>query len=211
MEGETVYGAFTALAESGLPGPFGSVTPLDSTSTIGFSMTPAGGSTPVFTASNVDTPSGTAVPAQTPGSYQATWTLSGPNGDTRVVTTRFIEEPANQGPKGDPGPQGPKGDPGPPGPKPHIRCKLVSKKHHHRSIKCKVTYHKNGRAKDHVALRVQRGSRIMALGQAALHRGSASLTMRMIRTRARGAWSVTVVLQRARGAATTTTSRIRMG
>ena len=93
MEGETVYGAFTALAEAS-----------DGVSPIGVTITNGNG-TVVFSSDNIDTTNGASVPALTPGNYTATWTVSDPNGDTRTVTTRFIE----QAPIGAQGPQGPQG------------------------------------------------------------------------------------------------------
>ncbi len=99
MQGETLYGGFTAIAESGLPGPNNTVMPTDASSRIAVSIARAGGGPPVFTRGNVDTVSGVAVPALAPGSYHATWTLSDANGDTRIVSTRFVEQPAPRGSK----------------------------------------------------------------------------------------------------------------
>jgi hypothetical protein len=92
IEGETMIGAFTALAESGLPGPNNTVIATDSTSKVGLAIARMSGGGPVFTAANVDTVSGTPVPALSPGTYRATWTLTDANGDTRTVTTRFLEQ-----------------------------------------------------------------------------------------------------------------------
>ncbi len=100
IEGETVYGGFRAIAESGLPGPNNKVLPTDSSSHIAVSIARIAGGAPVFTRRNVDTGEGVAVPALAPGSYRVTWTLSDANGDTRTITTRFVEQPAAQGPNG---------------------------------------------------------------------------------------------------------------
>ena len=67
MEGETTYGAFTALAEAS-----------DGVAPIAVSVAPAGGGAPVFTATNVDTSGGASVGALAPGTYRATWTASNP-------------------------------------------------------------------------------------------------------------------------------------
>ncbi len=100
MNGEIVYGNIVALAESGLPGPDNSVTPTDSTSRVAVSIAPAAGGAPVFTNSNVDTANGATVTGLKTGSYRATWTLTDANGDTRTVSSRFIEQAkAAKGPK----------------------------------------------------------------------------------------------------------------
>jgi hypothetical protein len=90
-QAETVYGAFTALAQSGLPGPNNSIVSTDKTSRIALRITRARGGRAVFHAANVDTARGVSVKALRPGPYQAIWTLSDANGDTRTVTTRFVE------------------------------------------------------------------------------------------------------------------------
>jgi hypothetical protein len=46
----------------------------------------------VFHASNVDTTAGVPVPALAPGAYVATWVLHDAAGDTRTVTTRFVDQ-----------------------------------------------------------------------------------------------------------------------
>ena len=55
-------------------------------------ITRAGSLRPVFHAANVDTASGVAVSALAPGPYLANWVLRDANGDTRTVTTRFVDE-----------------------------------------------------------------------------------------------------------------------
>lgn len=46
----------------------------------------------VFHARNVDSGRGVAVPALAPGAYVARWMLHDAAGDTRIVTTRFVDE-----------------------------------------------------------------------------------------------------------------------
>jgi hypothetical protein len=46
----------------------------------------------VFRAADVDTPRGVNVPALAPGPYVATWVLRDAAGDTRTLTTRFVDE-----------------------------------------------------------------------------------------------------------------------
>ncbi len=133
MEAETVYGTFTALAEAG-----------EGTPHIELSISKSGGGGPVFSSSNVDTATGVQVSGLEPNTYTATWTLSNANGDTRTVTTRFIEQPALQGAQGSQGAQGQQGvqgatgatgaagatgPQGPAAPKPTVSCKLTGKKH----------------------------------------------------------------------------------
>jgi hypothetical protein len=207
MQGETVYGAFTAVAESGLPGPNNSVTPTDSTSKIAVSITPAAGGSPVFTSSNVDTANGVPVKALSPGPYKATWKLTDANRDTRTVTTRFIEQPAVQGAQGPPGPPGPRGRRGPPGPKPKVRCKLV---HHGKRIRCTVTFPKHHSTRGRLTMRIARGGHVAALGRGRVNHGRATVTMREIRRLRRGAWTITLVLSQPHKAASTTKMKLRV-
>jgi hypothetical protein len=202
IEGETVYGTFTALAEA-----------TDGSSPIGLSIAPASGGAAVFTSSNVATASGVAVTGLAPGTYKATWTVTNANGDTRVVTTRFVEQAANTGPAGPPGPPGAKGPTGPAGPvgptgprgargprgprglTPRISCKLVK---HHR-IRCKVTFKKSRKAADvsgMVRMRVSRGSSVIALGHGRARNGQATITLRELHAYGTGSATITIVYRR---------------
>ena len=196
LQGETVYGSFTALAESGLPGPHNSIIPTDGTSQIALSIAPAGGGSPVFTAGNVDTASGISVRALKPGTYKATWTLSDANGDTRTVTTRFIEQSGTRGPRG------PRGAPGP---KPKVSCQL-----RHNKINCKVTYPKSRKIKGKLQVMISRGKHVAALGHARVSRGVAHVTLREVRRIPRGSWTMTLVLTQPRKAPSTATARVRL-
>jgi hypothetical protein len=215
MQGEIVYGGFTAVAESGLPGPNSSTTSADSTSTVALSIAPTGDATPVFTSVNVDTPNGVAVSALPPGTYKATWTLTDANGDTRTVTTRFVEQSSLQGPQGPggptgpagptgkTGPQGPQGNPGPrgpAGPTPIVTCKLLR----HKVIKCKVTFPKAKRTRGTLRVRIARGARVAALGNGKVSHGAATITLLERRRLTRGSWTITLVLaQPGKGTSTT--------
>jgi hypothetical protein len=202
MQGENVYGNFVALADSGLPSGDGGITPTDSTSRVALSIAPAGGGAPVFTSSNVDTATGVPVGALSPGSYKATWTLSDANGDARTVTTRFIENAANQGP---PGPPGPRGRRGRRGPKPKVKCKLIK---HGKKIKCKVTFPKKKHATNgRLLVRIARNGHIAALGHGRVHHGTATITLRKLGQLKRGAWTITLVLSQSHYA----TSTVKMG
>jgi hypothetical protein len=217
LQGETMSGAFIALAESGLPGPNNTITPTDSTSTIALRIAPMSGGAPVFTAANVDTVSGASVPVLSPGTYKATWTLTDANGDTRTVTTRFIEQAAAQGAPGTQGPQGPQGPPGPKGatgprgprgpagPRPKVSCTLK-----HGKIKCKVTFPKAKRTKGTLRMSISRGKHLAALGHGRVDHGRATITMRERRRVTRGPWTVTIVLARAHNTPATSVVRLAM-
>lgn len=91
VQDETLYGAFVASAQSGLPGPHGSV--VAGGVPVALTITRAGSSRPaVFEARDVDTPAGVNVPSLSPGAYVATWVLRDAAGDTRTVRTRFTDE-----------------------------------------------------------------------------------------------------------------------
>jgi hypothetical protein len=90
IQDETLYGSFVASAQSGLPGPHGSVSA--GGVPIALRITPAGSRHRVFHAANVDTARGVDVPALAPGAYVATWVLHDAAGDTRTLTTRFVDE-----------------------------------------------------------------------------------------------------------------------
>jgi len=91
IQDETLYGAFVASAQSGLPGAHGSVSA--GGVPIGLTIDPAGSPhDAVFRARNVDTGAGVPVSSLQPGAYVATWVLRDAAGDTRTVTTRFTDE-----------------------------------------------------------------------------------------------------------------------
>lgn len=191
MEAETVYGTFTALAEAN-----------EGTPPIALSIAKSEGGPPLFTASNVDTAAGTQVSGLEPATYTATWTISNANGDTRTVTTRFIEQPALQGAQGSQGNAGQQGNSGaqgatgvqgpqgPAGPKPTVSCKLTGKKHH--KIQCTVKFPTTTHGA--VQISVSRGAHLTAVGHGQLSRGATTITMRELRRLKAGAWTLTLVL-----------------
>jgi hypothetical protein len=87
LDDATLYGGFILLAQSGLPGPHGSIAHVRAT--IAVTITRAGRT--VFRAANVERPGGVLVHRLPRGVYGATWVLSDANGDTRTVRTRFVE------------------------------------------------------------------------------------------------------------------------
>lgn len=89
IQDETLYGSFVASAQSGLPGPHGSIAA--GGVPISLTITPAGSGRVAFRAANVDTSRGVAVSGLAPGAYTAHWVLRDRNGDTRTLTTRFGE------------------------------------------------------------------------------------------------------------------------
>jgi hypothetical protein len=197
MDGESVHGEFIAVAESsGGPLP------------ISVSIAPSSGGSPVFTAANADTAAGVEVPALSPGSYTATWTVSDPNGDTRTQTTQFTDGPGLQGPAGAhgatgaAGPQGPQGlqgtqgatgPQGPPSPIPSVSCRLTSQ--HPRQISCQVSFPATARDRaGSLLISITRGNRVAALGRARLRHGSAIVTMHELARMGAGRWTVTLVL-----------------
>ena len=90
LQDETLYGAFIASAQSGLPGPHGSVVARGVP--VALTITRAASRREVFHSSNVDTPRGVRVRALPPAAYVAKWVLHDAAGDTRTLTTRFVDE-----------------------------------------------------------------------------------------------------------------------
>jgi hypothetical protein len=86
----TLYGRFVASAQSGMAGLHGSIGATGVP--VSLTITPAGSRRRVFFAADVDTATGVAVGGLAPGGYVATWVLRDANGDTRTVTTRFVDE-----------------------------------------------------------------------------------------------------------------------
>jgi len=86
--GENVFGAFTARARAGFPGPNNTIIP--NHARIALQIRRSGKT--VFSAPNVDTKGGVKVSGLQRGTYTAIWTLIDANGDTRTVVTHFIEQ-----------------------------------------------------------------------------------------------------------------------
>ena len=88
LNDENVFGAFTARARAGFPGPDNTITPNDAR--IALRITRSGKT--VFSAPNADTKNGVHVSGLRRGTYTAIWTLIDANGDTRTAVTQFIEQ-----------------------------------------------------------------------------------------------------------------------
>jgi len=95
IDGETLYGRFTARAQASFLGPSDSVIP--SPYPVFLAITPANGTKPVVTLNDVNTASGKPVRGLKPGTYDATWIWHDFNGDSRTIVTSFVEEPATTG------------------------------------------------------------------------------------------------------------------
>jgi hypothetical protein len=93
VDGETLYGRFTARAQAGFLGPNNEVIP--SGYPIALTVFPAKGAKPTLRVKDVNTQSGTPVKSLKPGTYEAFWTWHDANGDARTIATSFVEEPAN--------------------------------------------------------------------------------------------------------------------
>jgi hypothetical protein len=89
-DGETLFGAFIALARTGVPGPHASVTP--ATTRVSLTIVGSTGGRPVFRARNVGTARGVPVGPLPTGAYLARWVLTDANGDTRTIRTHFVQE-----------------------------------------------------------------------------------------------------------------------
>ena len=85
----TLYGSFFASAQSGLPGPHGTV--VAGGVPVSLTIRAAGSHRSLFHSADVDTSHGVAVRALPTGAYVATWVLHDAAGDTRTVTTHFYE------------------------------------------------------------------------------------------------------------------------
>jgi hypothetical protein len=93
IDGETIYGRFTARAQASFLGADGVVIP--SAYPVSLTITHAGRTRPAIRLRNVNTASGTPIKRLKPGTYDATWTWRDSNGDAHTIATTFVEEPAN--------------------------------------------------------------------------------------------------------------------
>jgi hypothetical protein len=175
MEGETMYGRFTALAESAFALSGGEALPSDAFTRIALKISTPRGAT-VLKIRNVDTARGAPVPALRPGNYIATWTLTDVNRDTRVIETRFIEQRGRVGP----------------GPRAKVACSVVAGP----SIRCSVSFPGGHQIHGTLRIRLTRGGSVVALGHGRVRRGRATVTMRELRPAGAGSWVATLVLSR---------------
>jgi hypothetical protein len=92
IDGETVYGRFTARAQASFIGPHDVVIP--SGYPIALTITAANATKPAIELGDVNTASGRPITRLKPGTYDAIWTWHDFNGDARTIVTSFVEEPA---------------------------------------------------------------------------------------------------------------------
>jgi hypothetical protein len=187
IEGETMYGRFTALAESGLGQPGNTIIPTDGLTRVSLRIATAARDRTAFTAQNVDTVNGVSVPALRPGAYTATWTLTDLNADIRLVQTRFIEQLGRVGP----------------GPRIRVSCQRGGA-----GITCRVSFPRSRGLRGSLRIRLSRGAAVVGLGHARVRRGSAKVRLRILRLPSRGAWRATVVLSRAHLLPVTSRARV---
>jgi hypothetical protein len=174
IDGETVYGAFRALADSGLVLPDNSVIPTDQFTRISLRIITASGGATAFQARNVDTAQGVAVPALAPGNYFGIWQLTDANGDRRLVVTRLIARVGRTGPA----------------PQTNVSCKHVGSGR----IRCSVTFPRNHKLHGKLKLRLARGGTVVALGHGTVRRGRVTVSMRVLKAVSAGSWKLTFVL-----------------
>ncbi len=93
IDGEIVYGRFTARAQATFLGPHDGIIP--SGYPISLTITPANRAKPAIRLTDVNTASGTPITRLKPGTYDAIWTWYDFNGDSLTTSTSFIDEPAN--------------------------------------------------------------------------------------------------------------------
>jgi hypothetical protein len=173
MQGETMYGHFTALAESGLTLSDNEIIPTDVATKIALTIFTERGKQ-VLTITNVDTRRGVPVPALVPGNYQAVWKLTDANGDNRFLVTRFIEQRGRIG--GGPGAR--------------VKCAFISGGR----IRCGVGFAGYQQISGSVRLSLLRGGVLVGLGHGGVIRGRATITMARLLTPSAGAWHATLVL-----------------
>jgi hypothetical protein len=93
IDGETLYGRFTARAQAAFLGPNGVAIP--SGFPISLIIVRPKSRRPVMTLFDVNTASGTPIKKLKPGTYLAIWVWHDFNGDAHAIATSFVEEPAD--------------------------------------------------------------------------------------------------------------------
>jgi hypothetical protein len=177
IEGETMYGRFTALVETGLAAPGNMSIPTDLSTRVALRIVTVSGGRSVFTARNADTPRGVSVPALKPGSYDAIWTLIDANGDRRLEATRFIEALGRTQLA----------------PKAAVSCAYTSARHDH--VRCRLAFRARG-INGMVHLRLGRHGVLVGLGHARVRHSRATVTLKVLRQVSAGPWRLTIVLAR---------------
>jgi hypothetical protein len=91
IDGETIYGRFTARAQASFVGPDNEDIP--SGYPVALTIVRAKASKPAVEVGDVNTASGTPIKSLKPGTYYAIWTWHDFNGDSHTIVTSFVEEP----------------------------------------------------------------------------------------------------------------------
>jgi hypothetical protein len=91
LDGETVYGRFTARAQANFDGPDNELIP--SAYPVALTIVAANGK-PAAEVADVNTLKGTPITKLKPGAYHAVWIWHDFNGDVHTIVTSFVEEPA---------------------------------------------------------------------------------------------------------------------
>jgi hypothetical protein len=178
LDGESVGSSFTAYAgATTIDDPTGTV--ISSSAPVRLDIRPHGSSgSPVVSAANVNTASGSAISGLSAGRYDATWTLTDVHSDTSTLLTGFVVQAGTGGPPGPPGPTGspgssgpqgaagstgatgPTGPQGPAGRDAVVTCKVAKVKRGKVKVTCTVRFAATGSAS--ARLRLLRGHRIYA-------------------------------------------------
>ena len=90
IDGETVYGRFTARAQAAFVGPHNELIP--SAYPIALTIARANGTKAVISLNDVNTTSGRPIKSLKPGTYDAIWTWHDFTGDAHTIVTSFVEE-----------------------------------------------------------------------------------------------------------------------
>jgi hypothetical protein len=92
IDGETVYGRFTARAQAAFLGLHGELIP--SSYPVSLTIFRANRTKPAINVFDVNTAAGKQIKSLKPGTYAAIWTWHDFTGDSRTIVTSFVEEPA---------------------------------------------------------------------------------------------------------------------
>lgn len=177
INGETLYGRFTAQAETGFTLPGNQEIAADPITRVSLRILTAAGAH-VITLRNVDTARGAVVPGLRPGRYHAVWTLIDRNGDTRVLVTRFISERGKLGPR----------------PRSRVSLHFTGAS----DLTARITL--GGGIGGRLRIRLTRGGDLVAFGRGDVRHDHATVRMRELHHIRRGSWRAVLVITPPKGA-----------